>query len=402
MNVPFDEAIGFFRQKVNLPTESWDDLLGGMHSRAFVVAGGAKADLLCDMRTAVDKAISQGTTLQDFRKDFDGLVSKNGWKYKGGRGWRTATIFNTNLSTAYAAGHYQQQMSPAVQKARPFLRYVPSSSANPRAEHTAWYNLILPADHPFWETHYPPNGWGCKCGVVSASAREVERLKEEEKDGPHPIQTEAPKQRYYEWTDKRTGEVLKVPQGIDPGWDYNPGRAAFGSPLAGRTGNWERLTPGGWDTYNRPNRVPGDKPRAAIGKKLTSKAAATTAMQEILGGNEKVFSFKGSGGFRYDIGVNAERLVDHIDLNRTPFLPFIPEALNDPYEVWQSFEKNAGTGQIALKQRVIKVVEMDKNRAVLIVAQTRNGSMETLTMFPTRDMKYLNKQREGKLVYGRD
>lgn len=27
-----------------------------------------------------------------------------------------------------------------------------------------------------------------------------------------------------EWINKRTGEVMKVPEGIDPGFDFNPGK----------------------------------------------------------------------------------------------------------------------------------------------------------------------------------
>ena len=35
----FLPAIEFFRQKVNLPTQTWRDLWQAAHARAFVVAG---------------------------------------------------------------------------------------------------------------------------------------------------------------------------------------------------------------------------------------------------------------------------------------------------------------------------------------------------------------------------
>ena len=47
-NTPFAEQIEFFRQKLNLPTEHWDDIMRETHDRAFVVAGAMKADLLDD------------------------------------------------------------------------------------------------------------------------------------------------------------------------------------------------------------------------------------------------------------------------------------------------------------------------------------------------------------------
>jgi len=162
LNLPFDEAIAFFRQKVNLPTRAWTDLWKEMHTRAFTVAGAMKDDLLADLRAAVDAGIAEGTTIQDFRKAFDEIIQKYGWSYKGGRGWRTGVIFNTNVSVAYSAGHYAQMSDPDVLAARPYWRYVASTSIEKRPEHMKWYNLVLPSDDPFWNTHYPPNGWGCK------------------------------------------------------------------------------------------------------------------------------------------------------------------------------------------------------------------------------------------------
>lgn len=56
------------------------------------------------------------------------------------------------------------------------------------------------------------------------SGRELERLKGEMKESDFPIRTSAPKEGTYEWVNKQTGEVLNVPEGIDPGWAYNPGK----------------------------------------------------------------------------------------------------------------------------------------------------------------------------------
>jgi hypothetical protein len=91
-----------------------------------------------------------------------------------------------------------------------------------------WYNLILPADDPFWSTHYPPNGWGCKCGVVSASLADVERLTAKFANTPNPVRLSAPPIETYTWLNPRTGETVEVPFGIDPGWAYNPGQRDAG------------------------------------------------------------------------------------------------------------------------------------------------------------------------------
>ena len=70
----FQAAIDYFRDKVNVKGETWDALWRGQHATAFTVAGAMKDDLLCDLRQAVDKAISQGVSLADFRKQFKEIV----------------------------------------------------------------------------------------------------------------------------------------------------------------------------------------------------------------------------------------------------------------------------------------------------------------------------------------
>ena len=217
-NLAFDEAIKFFKEKISIPTQRWDDLWKAQHAKGFMVAGAMKADILSDFHEAIEKAISDGMTLEEFRKDFDSIVEKHGWAYQGGRNWRTRVIFETNIRTAYMAGRYDQMTDPAVVEARPYWEYRHGDSINPRHEHLAWDGKVLPADDPWWQTHYPPNGWRCKCKVFALSKRDLKRLGKKEPD-------HAPDDGTYQWTDK-AGKTHTIPNGIDPGWDYNVGHAA--------------------------------------------------------------------------------------------------------------------------------------------------------------------------------
>ena len=62
-SLPFKEQIAFFRAKKDVLTDSYLDVWETQHDVAFMVAGANRADLLADLRTAVDKAISTGSTL---------------------------------------------------------------------------------------------------------------------------------------------------------------------------------------------------------------------------------------------------------------------------------------------------------------------------------------------------
>lgn len=50
----------------------------------------------------------------------------------------------------------------------PLLKYVTAHDERVRDSHRILDGIILPVDHPFWNTHYPPLGWGCRCDVVQA------------------------------------------------------------------------------------------------------------------------------------------------------------------------------------------------------------------------------------------
>lgn len=402
--VPFEEAIRYFRDKVKLPTETWTDIWQGMHSRAFVVAGATKNELLSDFYTAIDRALQEGTTIADFRKAFDETVARNGWSYKGERGWRTGVIFDTNMRTAYAAGNYRQMM--AVREARPYWRYLGGLSETPRQLHLKWSGTVLRYDDPWWDTHYPPNDWGCKCEVTSHPQDEIDALK---KEGVQ-ISTERPNNGTYQWTDKQ-GNTHTIPNGIGPGWAYNPGKAAWGETLSEDVMNawreqgakaWEKLTPGDWKSYNRDTRVTLDDAGASIDYTIPKTyEGMESALRTVLGGDEKVFSFQAEE-FRYDTLVNAKTLAGHIDPNRAPYIPFIHETMTDPFEVWLSFERHKGTEQVVLRQRVIKAINTGGKEGIVMVANAVKGSLESWTFIPIEDVRYLNKQRVGKLLWKRE
>ena len=214
---PFAAQIEHLRHKLNLPTEKWDDITGRAHDRAFVVAGAAKADLLADLHAAVLKRATDGAGLNAFRKDFKALVAKNGWTGWTGEGtregeaWRTRVIYQTNMATSYAAGRWAQMTDPEVVKLHPYWRYIHSDGVlSPRENHLAWHGLTLPWDHPFWKTHFAPNGFGCQCRITSVTRKEGE-ASERAGLGEPPAG--------WDKIDPATGEQ----QGIGKGFGYTPG-----------------------------------------------------------------------------------------------------------------------------------------------------------------------------------
>ncbi len=53
----------------------------------------------------------------------------------------------------------------------PNLTYDAVMDARTRPGHRLLNNITLPLTHPFWDTHYPPNDYGCRCDVRQARGK---------------------------------------------------------------------------------------------------------------------------------------------------------------------------------------------------------------------------------------
>lgn len=230
------EAVRHFVAKGFAFGFAWQDVWQGEHARAFTVAKVMSRDVLETIRDAVERAIAEGETLADFRKQLRPRLEALGWwgrqvmrdpltgeleSVQLGSPRRLKTIFEVNLRTSYAAGRWERVWRNRA--AFPMLEYVSVKDGREREEHGAWHGTRLPIEDPWWDSHYPPNGWNCRCIVKPLSAGRIARLGLGE--------VRAPKFKDRDWVNKRTGEVHRIEDGIDPGWSYHVGRA----PMEGLT-----------------------------------------------------------------------------------------------------------------------------------------------------------------------
>lgn len=99
---------------------------------------------------------------------------------------------------------------------RPYWRYTALIDNHTHHMHKVWHGLILPADHPWWRVHYPPNGRNCRCKVMSVSEDDLRH------DG-WVVSPEPPQDIMTSYLHPITGKELFTPEGIEPGWDCCPG-----------------------------------------------------------------------------------------------------------------------------------------------------------------------------------
>jgi len=233
-----EAAIKSFERKGLEISFDWRDVDADEHARNFTVAKGMRLDVLTDFQGAMANANRNGTTLEQFKKDLIPTLQAKGWWGKQlmsdpltgedrlvqlGSPHRLRTIFDVNLRASYAAGKWKRakDMAGRVQSQsgqKVYLRYVSVRDDQTRPAHANLHGTVLPLDHPFWDTHYPPNGWGCRCTIQIMTERQVKRMGYEVSPDPE-VKTR-------EWFNARTGEVSNIPEGIDPGWSHNVGKSA--------------------------------------------------------------------------------------------------------------------------------------------------------------------------------
>lgn len=227
-----EDAIAVFQRRGLLrPSFRWQDVWQAEHARAFAVAGVMRMDILRLIRDGVDGAVTNGSTFAEFRDTVRRqLVARGFWgnveitdpatgEVRKTRfdDRRLQLIFDVNLRQSHAAGRWAR-----IQRSRSdtHIVYRTMRDERVRASHKPWDDVVLPKDHPWWHTHYPPNGWRCRCIAFGINERGIERMRA----AGAKIKTEPPPTTWVEFVNKSTGQTERVPRGIDPGFAYNPGQ----------------------------------------------------------------------------------------------------------------------------------------------------------------------------------
>ena len=160
-NLPFEEAVDFFKSKVTLPKSEWQELEQKLRFRAFTVARLAECDFIEEARLRILHALEEGETLQDILADIKDIVKKDGSDFKAGY-WET--VFRTNIQSSYNAGRlmqYRNNMPPAWEllviqddRTSDICKGIVPLAGNGRS---------LRSDHLFWKEYgFPPYHFNCR------------------------------------------------------------------------------------------------------------------------------------------------------------------------------------------------------------------------------------------------
>ena len=425
-----EDAIKYFSAKGYTISWHWWDTWQEAHAKAFTVAKAARMDILQDIRSEVQKAIDEGRTFQQFKKDLEPRLKAKGWWGKkmvgDGQGgaelvqlgspYRLKTIYLTNMQTAYNAGRYKAQMENTDD--RPYWQYTAVLDARTRPAHRALNGQTFRYDDPFWSTHYPPLGFRCRCRVRALSGSNVES---------RGITVESAKGRIT-WEDalvsKRTGALEPVAVYHDPnsgkaiptdvGWSYNPGQAWL-APFTPRPFDPQEF-PGGYKTVGAVfhDKTPIEELPA---KPLTKDMLLTPHQKSKMTEEGYISAFLSK--FGAEIGkpvvykdVIGDPVVISDDLfrdrlnggwkvfkaNSEMYLPMLADTIKDPVEIWLIWVQ--GKSNVRLCKRYIGIYKDTEDKiGGFAVFDLLDDIWQGTTVFNPRKLRYIDDYREGALLY---
>lgn len=165
-DMTLSQAIQFARsRKVLLPAEYYSlDLTSRQY--ASTVSYLAGLDQIESVLSSAYKVLESGGTFADFQK----LVDESGIELSEAH---LDNVFRTNIQNAYARGKWSHQQQNKDK--RPYLEYMAINDSRVRPSHLALDGVIRHIDDSFWQTHYPANGFRCRCTTTAITEKQAIR-----------------------------------------------------------------------------------------------------------------------------------------------------------------------------------------------------------------------------------
>lgn len=160
-------ALEFFRSLVGVTSDHYEALDKAARAVSFTLARVESERVITTAKSALERAIADGTTERDFRKSVNEALSAEG--YDPLNPWRSKQVFTQNVLTSYSAGRRTTQTEPGVAALMPYGRWMSLQVGEfRRPAHIRLHGTTLPIGDPFFDSYTPPQGFGCKCRIESA------------------------------------------------------------------------------------------------------------------------------------------------------------------------------------------------------------------------------------------
>lgn len=417
LGLPPRDAVAYLESKGITPTRHWYDIWQEAQAKAVTVSGMTRLDLLEDVKKGLVDAVKNGKTGKMFIDDLAPLLRAKGWTGKRQNinpktgevtekgpdlPARLSLIFFQNVQSAYMYGRYRAMLANAEE--RPWWMYIAVLDSRTRPHHRALHRKVFRYDDPFWKTHYPPNGFYCRCRVRALSDAQLERegLTPESGEGrmvsrevvvnPRAPESQRVVREVWGWQQTPGG----LTHWTDTGFSYHPG--ALPEDLLGQQMEPRQMTSSNWKDLGlvdlsavpasqrspSPGLLP-EQPTQKDAEEQLARALGFVSGQDYL----TVTTPLGERVIRRDL---LSHMVEKRTDARERFAKYVLPTLQNPFEVWL---KEHADGK--LRENYINIFQDDKYGMLVVVRINRDGSLMWNMMH--REVKKMRSWREGWLVW---
>ncbi len=170
---PDKDAQRFLGGKTAVSKTVFDGLLPELRPYAFTVAGVENVTILKKLRDRIAE-LPAGADWDEIKTDLAAEISPWLGNDTAAGLRRAETLLRTHGYQAFAVT--QHRTLKAQTDVFPWWEYDTANDDRVRSSHAALDGKVFPANSPFWQSHFPPWEWGCRCNIIARSEDDVAEI----------------------------------------------------------------------------------------------------------------------------------------------------------------------------------------------------------------------------------
>ena len=167
--VPNRVAAEYIKGRVAMSPGAFGGLPDALKMRAFTVARIEDVGVLANIRDVVAK-LPEGGDWKGLRDEVARKIADASGSDKGSQA-RAELVMRVNGMAAYAVARHADQKASA--DVFPYWMYMCNLDGHERDSHARLNGVVLRHDDPFWDRHYPPWEWGCRCYITKLTEEDA-------------------------------------------------------------------------------------------------------------------------------------------------------------------------------------------------------------------------------------
>lgn len=164
-DVQYTSSVARIKNRVAVKKYYYDELPKDVRSLSFTVSNLETLRQVEMVKRSLDRAVEKGESFSTWKSNLDVSVLKQLSNA------RLETVYRTNVHNVY---NQSTRFNAITSNITPYLMYSAVGDERTRPEHMQLDGVTKRADSVFWDSHTPPLGYNCRCGMIPLSKEDAE------------------------------------------------------------------------------------------------------------------------------------------------------------------------------------------------------------------------------------